>query len=123
MILHTQQVFVTLADPDGQTLTHFYTQLFNQPPAQIIPQVYAEFHLPGLKLGIFKPKQTHQVEFSNSHHSGMSLCIPVDSLETAIAHLTTLGHPPPGEIIQAPHGREIYAYDPLGNRLIFFQPN
>ncbi|MGL4502923.1 MAG: glyoxalase, partial [Planktothrix sp.] len=26
-----------------------------------------------------------------------------------------------GEIITAAHGREIYAYDPMGNRLILYQ--
>jgi hypothetical protein len=32
-----------------------------------------------------------------------------------------LGYPPPGEIITASHGREIYTYDPAGNRLILHQ--
>jgi hypothetical protein len=39
----------------------------------------------------------------------------------AIATLTHLGYPPPGEIIEASHGREIYAYDPAKNRLILHQ--
>jgi hypothetical protein len=52
---------------------------------------------------------------------GMSLCIEVESLEATIAHLTDLGCPPPGEVITASHGREIYAYDPEGNWLILHQ--
>ena len=43
------------------------------------------------------------------------------NLEQAIACLTNLGYTPPGEIIEASHGREIYAYDPAGNRLILHQ--
>ncbi|MBD0267928.1 MAG: VOC family protein, partial [Cyanobacteria bacterium Co-bin8] len=45
----------------------------------------------------------------------------VVDLEGAIAHLTTLGYPPPGPVMIASHGREIYAYDPDGNRLILHQ--
>jgi hypothetical protein len=51
----------------------------------------------------------------------MSLCLEVSDLEDAIAHITALGFPPPGEILTASHGREIYAYDPDGNRLILHQ--
>jgi predicted enzyme related to lactoylglutathione lyase len=72
-------------------------------------------------LGIFKPKENHRVEFENSAQSGMSLCLEVDDLEKAIAHLTSIGYPPPGEITTASHGREIYAYDPANNRLILHQ--
>jgi len=42
-------------------------------------------------------------------------------LKEAIAYLTSLGYPPPGEITTASHGREIYAYDPMNNRLILHQ--
>lgn len=83
--------------------------------------MYAEFQLPSLKLGIFKPKQTHYLEFEHSTKSKMSLCLEVSNLEDAIAHLSVLGYPPPGQIITASHGREIYAYDPDGNRLILHQ--
>jgi hypothetical protein len=51
----------------------------------------------------------------------MSLCLEVTDLENAIAHVTALGYPPPGEIITGSHGREIYAYDPDRNRLIIHQ--
>jgi hypothetical protein len=49
------------------------------------------------------------------------MCLEVNNLEDVIAHLTDLGYPPPGEIAIASHGREIYAYDPDGNRLILHQ--
>ena len=51
----------------------------------------------------------------------MSLCIEVENLKEAIASLTALGYPPPGEIIEASHGTEIYAYDPANTRLILHQ--
>ena len=55
--------------------------------------------------------------------SRMSLCLEVTDLPMAIAHLTDMGYPPPGEIIAASHGTEIYAYDPDNNRLILHQSN
>jgi predicted enzyme related to lactoylglutathione lyase len=113
--------FATLAATDIDTLVGFYAQLLAQEPKLYIPDVYAEFQLSGLRLGIFKPKENHRVEFENSAQSGMSLCLEVDDLEKAIAHLTSIGYPPPGEITTASHGREIYAYDPANNRLILHQ--
>ena len=113
--------FATLAATDMDTLVGFYAQLLAQEPKLYIPDVYAEFQLSGLRLGIFKPKENHRVEFENSTQSGMSLCLEVDDLEKAIAHLTSIGYPPPGEITTASHGREIYAYDPANNRLILHQ--
>lgn len=127
MALHTSDVFVTLVDPDGETLRRFYSLLFGEPTVHI-PQVYTEFQLPGLRLGIFKPQKNHAAEFSGhplrylqSSAGGMSLCVEVVDLEKAIAQFVALGCPPPGEIIIASHGREIYAYDPLGNRLILHE--
>ncbi|MFM7372329.1 MAG: VOC family protein, partial [Sphaerospermopsis kisseleviana] len=60
-------------------------------------------------------------ELVSDSKSPLSLCIEVSNLENAIAHLTSLGYPPPGKISIASHGREIYAYDPDGNRLILHQ--
>jgi hypothetical protein len=113
--------FVTLAAIDSATLVDFYRLVLEQEPNPFIPNVYAEFHLAGLRLGIFQPKKINHQEFANSRGSGMSLCLEVTDLEKAIAHLTQIGYPPPGEIAIASHGREIYVYDPCGNRLIFHQ--
>ena len=113
--------FVTLATTEAEALVKFYTQFLDKEPESYIPNVYAEFQLPGLRLGIFKPRDDHHAEFENSAQSGMSLCLEVDDLEEAIAHLATLGYPPLREITTASHGREIYAYDPAGNRLILHQ--
>lgn len=112
---------MTLAALDFDQLVQFYQQFLNIKPDPYLPSVYAEFQLKGLSLGIFKPKATHQQEFSNSSHSGMSLCLEVENLEDAIAILTQMGYPPTGEITKASHGQEIYAYDPAQNRLILHQ--
>jgi predicted enzyme related to lactoylglutathione lyase len=132
MALQCSTAFMTLADLEGEVLVQFYTQLLGQKPAVYLPQVYAEFQLPELRLGIFKPKANHQAEFAG-RSSGMSLCIEVEQLEQAIeaieqvyAQLKAIGSMsldprPLGKISVASHGREIYAYDPAGNRLILHE--
>jgi predicted enzyme related to lactoylglutathione lyase len=129
-----QRAFVTLATSESDNLVHFYRQLFNLQPNPYIPKVYAEFQLKGLRLGIFQFSAANPLEFANTTRpygsrfpikdasgSSMSLCLEVPDLEKAIAYLQELGYPPPGKIINASHGREIYAYDPIGNRLILHE--
>jgi len=112
---------ITLASNNIELLVIFYTKLLKQEPVVYVPNSYAEFQLTGLRLGIFKPKENNCQEFQTQAKSGMSLCLEVSDLEAAIAHLTNLGYPPPKEILIASHGKEIYAYDPAGNRLILHQ--
>ena len=121
MVFSTSAAFVTLAALEFEPLVEFYRQLLLQAPQPYSPERYAEFQLPGLRLGLFNPKPDHQAEFNQSAGAGMSLCLEVADLEGAIAHLTQLGYPPPGPITTASHGREIYGYDPAGNRLILHQ--
>jgi predicted enzyme related to lactoylglutathione lyase len=121
MTFQYTDAFVTLAANDIETLIQFYSQLLEQEPKSYISNVYAEFQLSGVRLGIFKPKENHSTEFSNSAQSGISLCLEVNDLEEAIDHLRVMGYSPPGEIATASHGREIYAYDPAGNRLILHE--
>ncbi len=113
-------VFVTISTNRIQLLVEFYTQLFQKQPTVYQPSIYAEFQLEKFRLGIFQPKAERQPEFKNLS-SSMSLCLEVEQLEQAIAHISEIGYPPPGKIIEASHGREIYAYDPAGNRLILHQ--
>ncbi|NES94508.1 MAG: VOC family protein [Desertifilum sp. SIO1I2] len=112
---------MVVAARNWQSLVSFYGQLLNQSPQPCIANVYAEFQLPGLRLGIFEPKASDKGEFAGFTSGSMSLCLEVEHLESAIAHLTNLGYPPMGEIIQASHGREVYASDPEGNRLILHE--
>lgn len=120
--LKIQTAFVTLAAENLSVLVEFYQGLLAQAPRPHIPQRYAEFVLPGVRLALFKPSAGHVSEFAAAAAS-MSLCLEVVDLVDAIATLTHLGYPPPGDIIHASHGREIYAYDPAGNRLILHQAN
>lgn len=112
---------VTIATVNFQKLVDFYIHILEKEPHKLIPNVYAEFKISNLSLGIFQPKQNHQSEFVANTKSTLSLCLEVSNLENAIAHLQSLGYPPPGNIATASHGREIYAYDPDGNRLILHQ--
>lgn len=119
MTCNYKDIFVAISTKNIETLVNFYTQLFKQPPTVYQYPVYAEFEFTKLRIAIFQPKRQQQ-EFDNLG-SSMSLCIEVEDLVEAIATLQNLGYPPPGKIIKASHGQEIYAYDPEGNRLILHQ--
>jgi predicted enzyme related to lactoylglutathione lyase len=121
MEFHYTKAFVTLAALDFEPLVQFYQKLLHTEPSPYLPPIYAEFQLKGLTLGIFQPKASHRKEFAHSVGSGMSLCLEVENLAQTIAFLTQIGYPPTGEMTVATHGREIYAYDPAGNRLILHQ--
>jgi predicted enzyme related to lactoylglutathione lyase len=112
---------VTIASVDFDVVVDFYTQFLGVAPDRFIPHSYAEFPISGLRLGIFCPKSSHRDEFGHPSQSGMSICLEVDRLERSIDKLTHLGYPPSEPITIASHGREIYAYDPDGNRLILHQ--
>ena len=116
-----RDAFLTLAGEDFKRLVDFYCKLLRRNPQPYRPEVYAEFQLPGMRLGIFKPNIDHAAEFAGPSSGGLSLCLEVEDLEGAIAHLTNLGYPPPDAIVAASHGQEIYAYDPAGNRIILHQ--
>ncbi|GAB4541480.1 MAG: hypothetical protein Tsb0014_33450 [Pleurocapsa sp.] len=116
-----KEAIVVIAANNSHDLIYFYRQLLNQCPTVDIPNIYAEFQLQGLRLGIFQPKKEHEPEFDDSRRSSISICLEVQNLNDAIAHLTKIGYPPSGKIINSSHGKEIYAYDPQGNRLIVHQ--
>jgi len=111
--------FVTLSATDDR-LVEFYEKLFARAPDPHIPGTYAEFQLERLRLAIFYPKPENQPEFADSTRSGMSLCLDVADLEAAIARCQDLGARV-SAVTVASHGREAYAYDPAGNRLILHQ--
>ena len=113
-------IFLTIATNNLQCLVDFYSQLLQQEPNIYRPLVYAEFKLTELSIGIFQPQPNLQAEFANLS-SSMSICLEVENLEQAIATFAEMGYAPPGSIMEASHGKEIYAYDPDGNRLILHQ--
>lgn len=112
---------VTIASVNFDLVVEFYTQFLAVTPQPYIPHVYAEFAIAGVRLGIFCPKPSNRDEFGHPSQSGMSMCLEVDNLDRSIDKLAQLGYPPSGQISTASHGREIYAYDPDGNRLILHQ--
>jgi predicted enzyme related to lactoylglutathione lyase len=113
---------VTISAFDMNKLTQFYRQLFQQEPVGARPQSYVEFHVADLRLGIFRPREKCKSEFAAVAKTPMSICLEVDDLDATIDRLKSLGCEPPGEIIDTPHGRGIYAYDPELNRLIVSEP-
>ena len=120
MQFNYSDIFIAISTADIQILVEFYSQILQIQPTIYRPSIYAEFQLEKLRLGIFKPKPENQSEFDN-YHSSMSLCLEVEDLERAIACFSEMDCPLPGEIMETSHGREIYAYDPAGNRLILHQ--
>jgi hypothetical protein len=63
--LRYNAIYVALADLDGHSLKKFYQALLEQDPVIDIPDVYAEFTLVGLRIGLFKPSNAHQAEFES----------------------------------------------------------
>lgn len=118
--LFKDKSFVAIASTQIEKQAEFY-RLFFSTEASFQNFAYAEFYVPGIRLAIFTPKAENAAEFAASASGPMSLCLEVDNLESAIAHLKSIGHAPPGEIMHTSHGQEIYAYDPDGNRLILHQ--
>jgi predicted enzyme related to lactoylglutathione lyase len=120
--LNYQRAWITIAPQDFAKSCDFYQQLLGKAPDRTLVRsdrlIYAEFHLMGFNLGIYAPKGP-----LHSGRSTLSLCFQVENLEEAIALVSSLGYPPPGEIMTPSHGREVYAFDPDDNRLILYQAN
>jgi len=123
MTLTFNRAYIAIAAIDITEMVNFYSKLLELKPEKFLPNVYAEFDSPQLRLAIFKPKIENVSEFDNSRGSGISICLEVVDIENAIAHLAHIGYPTSGNIMTASHGKELYAYDPAGNRLILYQKN
>ena len=54
MSFQCTEAFVTLATNNFEELVNFYIHFLSQNPSNHIKNVYAEFQISGLKLGIFK---------------------------------------------------------------------
>lgn len=114
------EVFVAIASQQVTRQVAFYRQLLSISPKPNTA-TYAEFRLPGLRLAIFTPNEQNAAEFLALSSGPMSLCLEVEDLVGAIAHLKNMGYGPPNGIMHTSHGQEVYAYDPDGNRLILHQ--
>ena len=123
MELGCRRAWVTLATVDFARSCQFYQQLLAQLPQPVRSAHYAEFTIADLRIGIYRSRQNELPQTATPvPFPAVSLCLEVENLAKAIAQLTQLGYPPLGDIISVPHGQEIYAYDPDGNRLILYQP-
>jgi predicted enzyme related to lactoylglutathione lyase len=111
------RAFVTLAAPQWDRSIAFYSQLLNQNPQGLQADRYGAFDLGGWKLAIYRPK----LEELESPGIALSLCFQVPDLDKTLAHLAKLNLDP-GPIQTASHGREVYLYDPDGNRIILYEP-
>ncbi|MFN9175039.1 MAG: VOC family protein, partial [Synechocystis sp.] len=61
--------WLTIGTEKFSEVVNFYRLVLQQEPKPFSPDRYAEFHLPGLRLGIFRPQADHQAEFSQSDQS------------------------------------------------------
>lgn len=120
-MIDIHKAFLTIGAIEWQKVVNFYQDFLSISPTVYRENYYVEFEISGLVLGIFKPKSSHESEFSQSLKSGFSLCLEVEDLQEAIQRLKKLGYKPVDEILQTSHGQEIYIYDPANNRLILHQ--
>ncbi|NJM46152.1 MAG: VOC family protein [Alkalinema sp. RU_4_3] len=114
------QAFVTLAAPQWDRSIAFYSQLLAQEPEGLQTDRYGAFDLGGWKLAIYRPKLEEQEP--PAAYPTLSLCFQVPNLDETLVYLATLNMEDPGPIQQVSHGREVYLYDPDGNRIILYEP-
>jgi catechol 2,3-dioxygenase-like lactoylglutathione lyase family enzyme len=112
---------ITIATIDWAATLTFYQDLLQRPPQVLQSDRYAEFRLPDCTIALYSPRATESPV--PQPDPSLSLCLHVQSLTGAIAHLVALNHTIPDGIQRSSHGQEIYLYDPNGNRIILYEPN
>lgn len=115
------EAFAAIGANDFPATVDFYRTLFAREPDERVRDVYVGFRLPGLHLGIFAPRAENRPDFANPSdlRGSLSLVLRVPDVDRARKKLEALNPArPPGPIQPGSHGREFYAYDPEGNRLI-----
>lgn len=111
---------VAIAAINFDEMKQFYCRILQQEPARSIQDVYVEFQLPDLRLGLFKPRPDNRPEFLHDTRSTASIVLEVLDIDEAAKHFRAVGCTP-GKIIDAFHGKEFYVYDPAQNRLIIHE--
>jgi catechol 2,3-dioxygenase-like lactoylglutathione lyase family enzyme len=120
MPLTITRACMTIATVHWPASIAFYQTLLGLDPKVHQPNRYAEFSRPDLTLILYAPK--HQEQSQPQPYPSLSLCLYVANLDAATQLLTRMGHS--DLVIQtSSHGREIYAADPDGNRVILYEPN
>jgi catechol 2,3-dioxygenase-like lactoylglutathione lyase family enzyme len=120
MSIDFTEAFVAIGSENFDKAVGFYAAILGRQPDEQTRDIHVAFHLPGLRLALFKPRATHTALFRNppDRRSGLSLVLRVPNVEQARAELIRLGAPEPSPVIETSLGREVYGYDPDGNRLI-----
>ncbi|MBD1845065.1 VOC family protein [Cyanobacteria bacterium FACHB-63] len=120
--MRIQKAWVTIAAVEFDRSVQFYRHLFQQEPTLFTPAKYAEFEAFGIRLGIYRPTTEESPEKAPIMlFPAVSLCVQIENLESVIAHLAQV-EAFVGEVRSVSHGREAYAYDPDGNRIILYEP-
>lgn len=117
-----QKGLIALGAARFEEVVAFYEKLFGTKPIDAIGQSYVEFDIAGLRIGIFKPRETNLEKFENKDRDGhgLSICFQLQHLDDLIAECRAKGFDI-GDPITTRHGREAFLYDPQHNRLIFSQ--
>lgn len=119
--MQIQTAWVTIAAVKFDRSVQFYRRLFQQNPQIFTPEKYAEFAAFGIRLGIYRPTIEESPEKAPiTLFPSVSLCVQIKHLESAI-ELLNQADAYVGEIRAVSHGREAYAYDPDGNRIILYE--
>ncbi|AMV36660.1 VOC family protein [Planctomyces sp. SH-PL62] len=121
MAIQFTEAFAAIGSGDFEASVTFYTAILGREPDVRTNDVHAEFHLPGgFHLAIFRPRADGADRFRNppDRQGGLSLVFVVADVESAAVELARFGGPSPSPIMRGSHGREIYGYDPDGNRII-----
>jgi len=116
------EAFAAIGSEAFDRAVAFYVGLLGREPDERAGDTYAAFLLPGLKLGVFRPSRARVEGFRNptARQVGLNLVLRVPDLARAAAEVERLGGSADAPF-DAPHGRELYAYDPDGNRLILVE--
>lgn len=111
---------LAIAAIDFDEMRQFYSKILQQEPTRQIKDVYVEYQLPDLRIGLFKPRPDNRPEFMHDTRSTASIVLEVTDIDAAIKHFNAVGCTL-GKIIDTFHGKEFYTYDPAQNRLIVHQ--
>lgn len=113
---------MTLAVRNLATMQAFYTALLGCDPQVVWGDRYAGFQIHGQRLGLFRPRAEERDRW-RSAAGAWSLCLYVPDLEAACQTVQAAGGQIASAAIAETYGRECYAQDPEGNRLLLCQGN
>lgn len=119
MTFSIRRSLITVAVMDWQQSLTFYRNLLQLEPQVLQPGRYAEFRLADCTISLYKPRLEETPTAEGNPYPSLGICLHVDSLQAALAQLNLVNH----GIQASSHGREVYLYDPNGNRIILYEPH